>query len=63
MAAAAGVPPMLIDDGTGQGVPLVDLQGRIRDGVGPLPVGTSRRSTTMKEKRQNGRWTLKLPST
>ncbi len=36
VAAAAGVPPMLIDDGTGQGVPLVDLQGRIRDGVGPL---------------------------
>ena len=31
-----GRPPMLIDDGTGQGVPLVDLQGRIRDGVGPL---------------------------
>ena len=27
---------MLIDDGTGQGVPLVDLQGRIRDGVVPL---------------------------
>ena len=36
VAAASGVPPMLIDDGTGQGVPLVDLQGRIRDGVGPL---------------------------
>ena len=36
VAAAAGVPPMLIDDGTGQGVPLVDLQGRIRDDVGPL---------------------------
>jgi len=36
VASAAGVPPMLIDDGTGQGVPLVDLQGRIRDGVGPL---------------------------
>ncbi|MBG27652.1 MAG: isoleucine--tRNA ligase [Crocinitomicaceae bacterium] len=36
VASAAGVPPMLVDDGTGQGVPLVDLQGRIRDGVGPL---------------------------
>lgn len=36
VASAAGVPPMLINDGTGQGVPLVDLQGRIRDGVGPL---------------------------
>jgi len=36
VASASGVPPMLIDDGTGQGVPLVDLQGRIRDGVGPL---------------------------
>ena len=36
VASAAGVPPMLIDDGTGQGVPLVDLQGRIRNGVGPL---------------------------
>ena len=36
VAAAAGVPPMLIDDGTGQGVPLVDLQGRIRNGVGAL---------------------------
>ena len=36
VASAAGVPPMLIDDGTGQGVPLVDLQGRIRDDVGPL---------------------------
>lgn len=36
VAAAAGVPPMLIDDGTGQGVPLVDLQGRFRAGVGPL---------------------------
>ena len=36
VASAAGVPPMLIDDGTGQGVPLVDMQGRIRDGVGPL---------------------------
>ena len=33
-AAAAGVPPMLIDDGTGRGVPLVDLQGRFR--VGPF---------------------------
>ena len=34
VAAAAGVPPMLIDDGTGHGVPLVDLQGRFR--VGPF---------------------------
>ncbi|MGB1075538.1 MAG: isoleucine--tRNA ligase [Flavobacteriales bacterium] len=34
VAAAAGIPPMLIDDGTGHGVPLVDLQGRFR--VGPL---------------------------
>ena len=36
VAKAAGVPPMLIDDGTGHGVPLVDMQGRIRDGIGPL---------------------------
>ena len=36
VASAAGVPPMLVDDGNGQGVPLVDLQGRIREGVGPL---------------------------
>lgn len=36
VASAAGVPPMLIDDGTGHGVPLVDLQGRFRAGVGPL---------------------------
>jgi len=28
VAAAAGVPPMLVDDGTGEGVPLVDRQGR-----------------------------------
>ena len=34
VAAAAGVPPMLIDDGTGHGVPLVDMQGRFR--TGPL---------------------------
>ena len=33
-AAAAGVPPLLVDDGAGHGVPLVDLQGRFR--VGPL---------------------------
>lgn len=33
-AAAAGVPPLLIDDGAGHGVPLVDLQGRFR--VGPF---------------------------
>ena len=36
VAAAAGVPPMLIDDGSGQGVPLVDLQGKFRAGVGPF---------------------------
>jgi isoleucyl-tRNA synthetase len=36
VAAAAGVPPMLVDDGTGQGVPLVDMQGRFRAGIGPL---------------------------
>jgi len=36
VAAAAGVPPMLVDDGTGQGVPLVDMQGRFREGIGPL---------------------------
>lgn len=35
-AAAAGVPPMLVDDGAGNGVPLVDMQGRIRQGVGPF---------------------------
>jgi isoleucyl-tRNA synthetase len=28
VAAAAGVPPLLVDDGTGEGVPLVDKQGR-----------------------------------
>lgn len=36
VAKAAGVPPMLVDDGTGHGVPLVDMQGRMRDGFGPL---------------------------
>lgn len=36
VALAAGVPPMLIDDGTGHGVPLVDMQGRFRAGVGPF---------------------------
>lgn len=36
VAAAAGVPPLLVDDGTGQGVPLVDLQGRFRPECGPL---------------------------
>ncbi|MGA0434307.1 MAG: isoleucine--tRNA ligase [Flavobacteriales bacterium] len=36
VAAAAGVPPMLVDDGNGHGVPLVDMQGRFRAGVGPL---------------------------
>jgi isoleucyl-tRNA synthetase len=36
VAVAAGVPPLLVDDGTGQGVPLVDLQGRFRPECGPL---------------------------
>lgn len=36
VAAAAGVPPMLVDDGQGNPVPLVDMQGRIREGMGPL---------------------------
>ena len=36
VAKAAGVPPMLVDDGTGHGVPLVDLQGRLREGYGPF---------------------------
>lgn len=36
VAKAAGVPPMLVDDGTGHGVPLVDLQGRLRAGFGPF---------------------------
>jgi isoleucyl-tRNA synthetase len=36
VAKASGVPPMLVDDGTGHGVPLVDMQGRIREGYGPL---------------------------
>ncbi|MEY5044235.1 MAG: hypothetical protein RJA19_1462, partial [Bacteroidota bacterium] len=36
VATAAGVPPMLVEDGQGNGVPLVDLQGRFRSGVGPL---------------------------
>ncbi len=34
VAAAAGVPPMLVEDEHGNPVPLVDLQGRLR--VGPL---------------------------
>lgn len=34
VARDAGVPPMLIDDGNGNGVPLVDLQGRMI--VGPF---------------------------
>ena len=34
VAQDAGVPAMLIDDGTGHGVPLVDFQGRFR--VGPF---------------------------
>ena len=36
VAQAAGVPPMLVDDGQGQCVPLVDLQGRLRPECGPL---------------------------
>lgn len=36
VAQAAGVPPLLVDDGTGHGVPLVDLQGRLRPECGPL---------------------------
>ena len=36
VAQAAGIPPMLVDDGQGQGVPLVDLQGRLRPECGPL---------------------------
>ena len=30
------MPPLLVDDGNGQGVPLVDLQGRLRPECGPL---------------------------
>ena len=30
VAKDAGVPAMLVDDGTGHGVPLVDFQGRFR---------------------------------
>jgi len=36
VAAAAGVPPMLVADESGHGVPLVDLQGRFRAGLGFL---------------------------
>ena len=36
VAKAAGVPPMLVDDGSGHGVPLVDMQGRLREGYGPF---------------------------
>ena len=36
VAKAAGVPPMLVDNGSGTGVPLVDMQGRILEGYGPL---------------------------
>ena len=36
VAQAAGVPPMLVDDGMGHGAPLVDMQGRIREGIGPF---------------------------
>ena len=36
VAAAAGVPPLLVDDGSGNAVPLVDMQGRFREGMGPF---------------------------
>jgi len=36
VAAAAGVPPMLVADESGHGVPLVDLQGKFREGLGFL---------------------------
>ena len=36
VASAAGVPPLLVDDGSGHGVPLVDMQGRFREGIGPF---------------------------
>ncbi|MDG2245708.1 MAG: isoleucine--tRNA ligase [Flavobacteriales bacterium] len=36
VARDAGVPPMLVDDGQGNGVPLVDLQGRFIENVGPV---------------------------
>lgn len=36
VAAAAGVPPLLVEDGSGQGVPLVDMQGRFRADIGPF---------------------------
>ena len=36
VAQAARVPPLLVDDGQGNGVPLVDLQGRLRPECGPL---------------------------
>ena len=36
VAQAAVVPPLLVDDGQGHGVPLVDLQGRLRPECGPL---------------------------
>ena len=29
VAKAAGVPPMLVDDGNGNGIPLVDMGGRM----------------------------------
>ena len=34
VARDAGVPPMLVDDGQGNGVPLVNLQGKFIDGIG-----------------------------
>ena len=36
VAKAAGVPPMLVDDGNGNGIPLVDMGGRLLEGYGPL---------------------------
>ena len=35
VAAAAGVPPMLVNDGEGRGVPIVDLQGKYVSAMGP----------------------------
>jgi isoleucyl-tRNA synthetase len=35
VARDAGVPPMLVDDGQGNSIPLVDLQGKFVDQMGP----------------------------
>ena len=60
VAKDAGVPAMLVDDGTGHGVPLVDLQGRFR--VGPLPGATSRRNSTWRQGKPTSLWMWKSPS-